>query len=64
MKRPKEQIIEQLLRGVWSSMESHLEFMHKLPKNAQKVEQFGGKNFHKRTVKEYGEMMYQLTQLL
>lgn len=52
----KEERLEKLIRGVWSSLESHLVYTHR-----HSVE---GRKFHKKCIKEYAVMIEQLSKLL
>lgn len=48
--------VEAAIRSTWSSLESHLPYMHK--------KSWEGRRFHKRCVKEYAEQIIRLTKLL
>lgn len=55
MKYQRERDIEEFYRLIWSSLETHLDGMYlKTPE---------GRNFHKKTVKEYVRMMELLKRL-
>lgn len=56
MKKTREELIERAIRLTYSSLESHLRYTHK--KSAE------GKTFHKKCVKEYGEQINILAELL
>lgn len=55
MKYEKEKLVEEFYRLIWSSLESHLKYTHSHSSE--------GRDFHKKTTKEYARMMYILSKL-
>lgn len=64
----KREKIARAIRLVWLSLESHLEDTYDptYPKLKSKLakECVGDKNFHRKCVKEYGEIIKTLTELI
>lgn len=52
----KAKAIERLMRLSWSSLESHLKYTY--------INTTEGKNFHRKCVREYTEMLELLSKLL
>lgn len=52
----RAKIVSGLIRDVWGSLDSHLDFTHKKHHDSAV--------FHKRTIKQYARMIEQLTRLL
>jgi hypothetical protein len=56
VKHNKEKKIERALRLTWDSLQSHLEYTYK--------KSWEGKQFHKKAVKDYSEIISILSELL
>jgi len=55
VKHGRAKKIERLIRMIWSSLESHLQYTHK--------KSWEGRRFHKKCVKEYSEITKILSEL-
>lgn len=54
-KDERAELIDKLIRMVWSSLESHLEWTHEKSDEGQK--------FHRECVREYSEMLKLIAEL-
>ncbi len=52
----KDKKLERLIRLAWESLESHLKYTY--------LKSSEGKHFHKQCVRDYGEMIKLLSELL
>lgn len=55
-KKAKDKLLREVIKSIWSSLDSHLEWTYK--KSLEK------QPFHIKCVKEYAEMIYKLSKLL
>lgn len=55
MKNDRAKVIDKIIRQTWSSLESHLRYTHRHSSE--------GKSFHKKCVKEYVEIMNNVSKL-
>ncbi len=59
----RAQTAEKCIRMVWNSMESHLKYMHTKDPDGF-IKNSDGKVFHKKTVKQYAELICYITKLI
>lgn len=55
--KTRSKVVAGLIRSVWASLDSHLDYVHK------KVPKPESNKFHRKCVKEYTKMILELTRL-
>lgn len=64
MKNDRAKKIDNAIRIVWDSLDSHLSGTHTLTTTQKKyVEEVGSNKFHQKCVKEYAEVIKVLSEL-